>query len=164
MQGLADWLTNYSSNIPGGGGSTFRRWATAIRSIEAVPAEQGVDELMALATKLAEEASEGALGCDRAGSAAAYTRAYSNLRSALVRALGRMAAIPTPTADLWGKRHPLQIDSYMTGRAGVVANVIGNAVNVEVTDGSDWWKAELPLPWLAAPTAREVQPTPPTGG
>lgn len=52
----------------------------------------------------------------------------------------------TPRQPLWEGPWDLQIDSYMTGRQGVVSHVAAGVIQLEYTDGSSRWKLQLPVP------------------
>lgn len=54
-------------------------------------------------------------------------------------------------STVWSKRSVLQIDSWATGQQLVHANIIGNEITLEVTDGSYKWRGSLPVPWAIQP-------------
>lgn len=73
---------------------------------------------------------------------ASETEALKARITELEAALAAQPAAPKEWQGPW----QLQIDSYMTGREGVHANIIGKEVKIEYTNGADRWTLALPVP------------------
>ena len=76
---------------------------------------------------------------------------YAQTQIAQARAEERAKA----EKSVWGDRRELQIDSYATGHRLVLADIVGDLISIEVTDGSHSWRAKILAPWAAAIRARK---------
>ena len=55
-------------------------------------------------------------------------------------------------ADLkWDGPNALQIDSWATGQQRALAMLHNGKITIEVTNGGDWWRVEIPAPWVKPP-------------